>query len=92
MYNVHHVISLSNGTNGRKLLRSLILTALKCCGACVLFGIPRLVLGENTTFLGAETFLKDRAVEVINLDLEEPKQMMQVFIDKHPDIVSSRLQ
>ncbi|KAG7442951.1 cytidine deaminase-like protein [Guyanagaster necrorhizus] len=38
-----------------------------CSGACLLFGIPRVVIGENTTFTGPESFLKERGVEVINL-------------------------
>ncbi|PBK97701.1 cytosine deaminase [Armillaria gallica] len=57
-----------------------------CSGACLLFGIPRVVMGENTTFTGPESFLKERGVEVINLALEEPMEMMQQFIQRHPEI------
>ncbi|KAK0201883.1 cytosine deaminase [Desarmillaria ectypa] len=57
-----------------------------CSGACLLFGIQRVVMGENTTFTGPESFLKERGVEVINLALEEPKEMMQQFIQRHPEI------
>ncbi|KAF8914856.1 cytidine deaminase-like protein [Mucidula mucida] len=57
-----------------------------CAGACVLFGIRRVIIGENKTFLGAESFLKERGVEVINLDLDEPRKMMLDFIESHPDL------
>ncbi|KAK0464522.1 cytosine deaminase [Desarmillaria tabescens] len=57
-----------------------------CSGACLLFGIPRVVIGENTTFTGPESFLKERGVEVINLGLEEPRKMMKQFIQQHPEI------
>ncbi|PBK74842.1 cytosine deaminase [Armillaria solidipes] len=57
-----------------------------CSGACLLFGISRVVMGENTTFTGPESFLKERGVEVINLALEEPMEMIQQFIQRHPEI------
>jgi len=57
-----------------------------CSGAVVLFGISRVVMGENSTFVGGEDFLKSRGVEVVNLDLDECKQLMKDFIDKYPEI------
>ena len=39
-----------------------------CTGAILLYGIPRVVLGENQTFMGAEDLLRANGVEVINLD------------------------
>ncbi|KAF9049486.1 cytosine deaminase, zinc metalloenzyme that catalyzes the hydrolytic deamination of cytosine to urac [Hymenopellis radicata] len=59
-----------------------------CSGACVFFGIRRVVIGENRTLMGAESFLRERGVEVINLDLDEPREMMLDFIRNHPDVVS----
>jgi hypothetical protein len=38
-----------------------------CSGALILFGIERVVMGENETFVGAENMLKEYGVEVINL-------------------------
>jgi tRNA(Arg) A34 adenosine deaminase TadA len=38
-----------------------------CTGACILYKIPRVVLGENKTFLGGEAYLKQRGVEVVNV-------------------------
>lgn len=57
-----------------------------CSGACVLFGISRLVMGENETFVGGEDFLKSRGVEVVNLNLEECKELMRTFIREKPEV------
>jgi len=57
-----------------------------CTGAILLYGIPRVVLGENRTFLGAEDLLRSRGVEVVNLDSAECKALMDEFIAAHPDI------
>ena len=59
-----------------------------CSGAIVLFGIERVVMGENDTFVGGEAFLKSRGVEVVNLDLQECKDMMAQFIKNKPEVVS----
>lgn len=55
-----------------------------CSGAILLFKIPRAVLAENRTFLGAEALLRSRGVELLNLDLDEAKQLMAAFIAEHP--------
>lgn len=55
-----------------------------CTGAILLYGIPKVVVGENTTFMGEEQLLKDRGVEVVVLDNEECKQLMQEFINTKP--------
>lgn len=57
-----------------------------CSGAILLYGIPRVVLGENQTFMGAEDLLRSHGVEVINLDSQECKNMMAKFIAEKPDI------
>ena len=57
-----------------------------CTGAILLYGIPRVVLGENRTFMGGEDLLRARGVEVINLDSAECKALMDAFIAAHPDI------
>jgi cytosine deaminase len=70
--------------------RSTMYTTLSpcdmCSGAILLYGIPRVVIGENRTFLGAEDLLRSRGVEVINLDAEECVALMREFIAEHPDI------
>ena len=57
-----------------------------CTGAILLYGIPRLVIGENRTFYGGEDYLRSRGVEVVNLDSAECHDLMQAFIAAHPDI------
>jgi cytosine deaminase len=57
-----------------------------CTGAILLYGIPRVVIGENTTFLGAEELLRAAGVEVEVLADPECVRMMTAFIEKHPDL------
>ncbi len=57
-----------------------------CTGAILLYGIPRVVLGENRTFVGGEDLLRARGVEVVNLDSAECKALMDEFIAAHPEI------
>ena len=57
-----------------------------CTGAILLYGIPRVVLGENQTFIGAEDLLRAHGVEVINLDSQECKDMMAKFIAEKPEV------
>ena len=42
--------------------------------------------GENSTFVGGEQILKDHGVEVVNLDLQECKDLMQEFIKLKPEV------
>jgi cytosine/creatinine deaminase len=57
-----------------------------CTGAILLYGIPRVVIGENRTFVGAEDLLRERGVEVIVLDDAECVGMMEDFIGRHPEL------
>jgi len=57
-----------------------------CSGAILLYGIPRVVLGENETFMGAEDLLRSHGVEVINLNSQECKELMAKFIAEKPDV------
>ncbi len=59
---------------------------LMCTGAILLYGIPRVVMGENRTFVGAEDLLHASGVEVVNLDSEECYRLMLDFIAEHPEI------
>lgn len=55
-----------------------------CTGAILLYGIPKVVIGENETFLGDESLLKERGVEVIVVDSRECKELMKQFIKDNP--------
>lgn len=55
-------------------------------GACILYGIKRVVIGENNTFLGGEAYLKQRGVEVVVLENQEMKDLMEKFIKEKPEV------
>lgn len=57
-----------------------------CTGAILLYGIPKVIIGENATFLGDEELLRSRGVDVIVLDDQKCKQMMSDFIREHPQL------
>lgn len=57
-----------------------------CTGAILLYGIPKVVIGENKTFLGEEALLKERGVEVIVADNQECKELMKQFIRNNPEL------
>ena len=57
-----------------------------CTGAILLYKIPRVVIGENRTFMGGEELLKSRGVEVIVLDDAESYKLMQDFIIAEPTL------
>jgi cytosine deaminase len=57
-----------------------------CTGAILLYGIPRVVIGENRTFMGAEDLLRQHGVEVVNLDSERCVELMTEFIAANPTL------
>jgi creatinine deaminase len=57
-----------------------------CTGAILLYGIPKVVIAENTTFLGEEELLRSRGVDVEVLNDEECIAMMREFIEKTPTL------
>lgn len=59
---------------------------MMCAGTIVQFGIPRVVIGENTTFGGNEGFLQDRGIEVILADDQDCIDIMTRFIAEKPEL------
>lgn len=57
-----------------------------CTGALLFFKIPTIVIGENKTFKGSEEHLKSRGREVIILDLDYCKEIMEEFISHNPEL------
>jgi len=57
-----------------------------CSGAILLYKIPNVIIGENSSFKGPEEYLKKRGVKITNLKLKECKEMMKQFISKNPEI------
>lgn len=68
--------------------RSVVYTTLSpcimCTGAVLLYGIPRVVIGENQTFLGAESLLESSGVAVEVVDDRECLDLMTRFIEDNP--------
>lgn len=57
-----------------------------CTGAILLYGIPKVIIGENRTYLGAEELLMQHGVEVVVLNDTECIQMMEQFIKANPGL------
>jgi creatinine deaminase len=57
-----------------------------CTGAILLYGIPRVVIGENRTFMGEEDLLRSRGVEVEVLQDLRRVQLMEEFIRTNPTL------
>lgn len=57
-----------------------------CSGAILLYGIPRVVIGENSTFMGEEEWLRSRGVLIDVVQDENCIRMMTNFIAERPDL------
>ena len=57
-----------------------------CSGAILLYGIPKVVIGENQTFVGEEELLRSRGVALDVLQDATCIQMMSSFIRAHPEL------
>ncbi len=57
-----------------------------CSGAILLYGIPRVVIGENQSFLGEEDLLRARGVQVEVVQDSTCTAMMQTFIASNPEL------
>lgn len=77
---------LPGSTYARATMYTTLSPCHMCTGAILLYGIPRVVVGENRTFMGAEDLLREHGVEVVVLDDEECVEMMARFIREHPEL------
>jgi len=68
----------------RAVLYSTLSPCDMCSGAALLYGIPKIVVGENRTFKGPEDYVRSRGVDVTVVDDEECYAMMQDFIREQP--------
>lgn len=57
-----------------------------CSGAILLYGLPRVVVGENRTFMGEEALLRERGVTVDVVQDRRCQQLMERFIAAHPQL------
>jgi cytosine deaminase len=67
-------------------LVSTLSPCIMCTGTSLLFRIPRVVIGENRNFLGAEELFAQHGVAVTVLDDPECVALMRSFIAEHPDL------
>ena len=70
----------------RSVLYSTLSPCSMCSGAALLYKIPRVVVGEHRTFLGARILLRDHGVVVDVLDDPECIRLMKDFIRDRPDL------
>lgn len=77
---------LQAGDYRRATLYSTLSPCDMCSGAALLYGIPRIVIGEHRTFRGPETYLVERGVELTIADDERCVSLLRAFIAAHPEI------
>ncbi|MGA1838105.1 nucleoside deaminase [Herbiconiux sp. 11R-BC] len=77
---------LPAGVYARATMVTTLSPCIMCTGAILLYKIPRVIVGENSTFLGAEELLRSHGVEVTVLDDADCVEIMARFIREHPDI------
>ena len=70
----------------RAVLYSTLSPCDMCSGAVLLYGIKKVIVGENRTFSGPEDYLRSRGVEVIIIDDKECTKLMEEFIKKNPEL------
>ena len=70
----------------RATLYSTLSPCDMCSGAILLYGIPKVVIGENRTFCGPEDYVRSRGVEVVVADDQECRQLMESYIKNNPEL------
>jgi len=65
---------------------STLSPCIMCTGTALLYRIPRVIVGENRNFLGAEDLFRTRGVELVVVDDPECIEMMAEFVREHPDL------
>ena len=77
---------LKSGDYQRAILYSTLSPCDMCSGIALLYKIPRIVIGENTTFRGPEDYLRSRGVELVILNNQECIHLMRDFIADSPEL------
>lgn len=71
---------------GELTLVSTLSPCIMCTGTALLYRIPRIVIGENRNFKGAEDLFRQHGTSVVVLDDAECIAMMREFISAHADL------
>jgi cytosine/creatinine deaminase len=67
-------------------LVSTLSPCIMCTGTTLLYRIPRVIVGENRNFMGAEDLFRQRGIELVVLNDAECIRMMRDFIQTHADL------
>jgi len=70
----------------RATLYSTLSPCDMCSGTVLLYGIPKVIVGESDTFQGPEDYVRSRGIEVVVLNDPECRQLMEQFIKEHPEL------
>ena len=71
---------------GDKTMVTTLAPCWYCSGLIVQFGIGRVVVGESVTFQGGIAWLRERGVEVVEMNSRECVDLLEGYIARHPDI------
>ncbi|MDR3063110.1 MAG: nucleoside deaminase [Methanobrevibacter sp.] len=75
--------------NGEDYRQTTLYTTLSpcpmCSGAIILYHIKRVVVGENSTLMGAENLLKENGIELKCLNMKEPRELLNQYIKDNPE-------
>ena len=77
---------LSANVYSRATIYTTLSPCSMCSGAILLYGISRVVIGENVNFVGSEALLRENGVELVIVDDADCKQIMSDFIRSHPTV------
>lgn len=77
---------LSAAEYRRSVLYSTLSPCDMCSGTALLYRIPKIVIGENRTFQGPESYLASRGVELSIVDHPECRELMEKFIQAQPSL------
>ena len=84
------VVCLRNAGRRRDWRKLILVSTLSpcimCTGTSLLFRIPRVMIGENRNFLGAESLFREQGVTLEVMDDPECIELMRAFIAEHPDL------
>ncbi|MEI2721911.1 MAG: deaminase [Gemmatimonadales bacterium] len=83
---LEHAGRLTAADYARATLYSTLSPCDMCSGAALLYGIPKIVVGENRTFQGPEAYVRSRGVGVVVVDDARCREMMERFVREKPEL------
>ncbi|AMK16184.1 nucleoside deaminase [Methanobrevibacter olleyae] len=83
---IENAKNLSHEDYRKSTLYTTLSPCPMCSGAIILYNIPKVVIGDNTTLMGAENLLKDNGVELILLNDLRCKELFENFVKDNPGL------